>query len=69
MLCHANLVIVHFCSTFLYSNIEGKNSARFACFLIDKLLLILRFQACTGIEDVGIAIAHLEEANWALVVS
>ena len=36
---------------------------------IDELLLILRFQACTGIEDVGIAIAHLEEANWALVVS
>ena len=68
MLCHAKwswfTFVVHF-----YSNTEGKNNTRFACFLIDKLLLILRFQACTGIEDVGIAIAHLEEANWALVVS
>ena len=26
-------------------------------------------QACTGIEDLGIAIMHLEEANWVLVVS
>ena len=26
-------------------------------------------KACTGIDDVGIAIAHLEEANWTLVVS
>ena len=38
-------------------------------FFIDEILFILHFQACTGIEDVGIAIAHLEEANWALVVS
>ena len=26
------------------------------------------FQACTGIDDLGIAIMHLEEANWVLVV-
>ena len=26
-------------------------------------------QACTGIEDLGMAILHLEEANWVLVVS
>jgi len=29
--------------------------------------ILADFQACTGIDDVGIAIAHLEEANWALV--
>ena len=29
----------------------------------------LIIKACTGIDDVGIAIAHLEEANWTLVVS
>ena len=47
---------------------DGKN-IRFAHLFIDETLLVLRLQACTGIEDVGIAIAHLEEANWALVVS
>lgn len=26
-------------------------------------------QACTGIEDVGEAIYHLEETNWDLLVS
>ena len=26
-------------------------------------------EACTGIDDLGIAIMHLEEANWVLVVS
>ena len=26
-------------------------------------------QACTGIEDFGIALHHLEEANWVLMVS
>jgi hypothetical protein len=26
-------------------------------------------QACTGIEDVGEAIFHLEESNWDLLVS
>ena len=25
-------------------------------------------QACTGIDDLGIAIMHLEEADWVLVV-
>ena len=30
---------------------------------------MLFIQACTGIEDLGIAIMHLEEANWVLVVS
>lgn len=29
--------------------------------------ILADFQACTGIDDVGIAIAHLEEANWTLV--
>lgn len=26
-------------------------------------------QACTGIDDLDIAICHLEESNWVLVVS
>ena len=26
-------------------------------------------QACTGIDDFGIALHHLEEANWVLMVS
>jgi len=29
--------------------------------------ILADFQACTGIEDLGIAIMHLEEANWVLV--
>ena len=34
-----------------------------------KLLSTLSFhQACTGIDDLGIAIMHLEEADWVLVV-
>ena len=34
---------------------------------IEHYLSIL--QACTGIEDFGIALHHLEEANWVLMVS
>ena len=33
------------------------------------MVLTSTVQACTGIEDLGIAIMHLEEANWVLVVS
>jgi len=29
--------------------------------------ILADFQACTGIEDLGMAIMHLEEANWVLV--
>jgi len=29
--------------------------------------ILADFQACTGIEDLGIAIMHLEETNWVLV--
>ena len=36
-------------------------------FRIEHYLRIL--QACTGIEDFGIALHHLEEANWVLMVS
>ena len=36
-------------------------------FRIEHYLRIL--QACTGIEDFGIALHHLEEANWILMVS
>ena len=36
-------------------------------FRIEHYLSIL--QACTGIEDFGIALHHLEEANWVLMVS
>lgn len=34
-----------------------------------SIRLCFVFQACTGIEDVGKAIEHLEAANWSLVVS
>ena len=34
-----------------------------------KLISTFSFhQACTGIDDLGIAIMHLEEADWVLVV-
>jgi len=29
--------------------------------------ILADFQACTGLDDLGIAIMHLEEANWVLV--
>jgi len=31
--------------------------------------ILADFQACTGIEDVGLAITQLEESGWVLVVS
>ena len=41
------------------------------CYDVMDMMLIstLSFhQACTGIDDLGIAIMHLEEADWVLVV-
>jgi hypothetical protein len=53
VLCHASYWFVNFIK------INENTIINIFCIL----------QACTGIDDVGIAIAHLEEANWALVVS
>ena len=35
---------------------------------IKLISTLFSHQACTGIDDLGIAIMHLEEADWVLVV-
>ena len=57
-------------------NQSGQNDESCSCskFFVCVMMLLwilstLSFhQACTGIDDLGIAIMHLEEADWVLVV-